>query len=212
MAPSCRPPRSGAMGNETLKHPPPLTHLPPVDSLRPVFRWLAIIALVGLAVQYFGGGRGGPPPGSAAPEIRAPLLGAPEPFQLSAHKGKTVVLDFWATWCPPCQRTLPALQTLHDRYADTDVAIYSVNTDDGRDRAGAISRFVGERGYRFPVILDDGAISRDYRVQAIPTLVIIRPDGVVEEAHVGLLHQDAGAIAESIGEMIEAARKAKPGA
>jgi hypothetical protein len=67
-------------------------------------------------------------------------------------------------------------------------------------------------GTDFPVILDDGAISRDYRVQAIPTLVVIRPDGVVEEAHVGLLHQDASAIAESIGEMIEAARKVQPGA
>jgi thiol-disulfide isomerase/thioredoxin len=200
------------MGNESLKQRGGLTHLPCVDSLRPVFRWLALIALVGLVVQSLAGGRGGPPAGSAAPDIRAPLLGANAPFELSAYRGKTIVLDFWATWCPPCQRTLPALQTLHERYAGTDVAIYSVNTDDGRDRAGAISRFVNERGYRFPVILDDGAISRDYRVEAIPTLVVIRPDGLVEEAHVGLLHQDANAIAESIGEMIEAARKAGPGA
>jgi len=182
-----------------------------VDSLRPVFRSLVIIALVGLAVQFFGGSGGGPRPGTVAPEIRAPLLGAPEPFQLSSHQGKTIVLDFWATWCPPCQRTLPALQVLHERYAGTDVALYSVNTDDGPDRGEAISRFVGERGYRFPVILDDGAISRAYRVRAIPMLVIIRPDGVVEEAHVGLLQQDTDGITESIGDMIEAARKAKPG-
>jgi thiol-disulfide isomerase/thioredoxin len=184
-----------------------------VDSLRPVFRWLLIIGLIGAAVKYYGPGGGGPPTGAPAPAISAPVLGQAAPFELTAHRGRTIVLDFWATWCPPCQRTLPALQQLHDHYKGTDVDVFAVNTDSpdaGRDRL--VGEFLKRRGYGFPVILDGGAISRDYRIQAIPTLVIIRPDGRVEEAHVGLLDDDPKAIFLAISEMIEAARKTPAGA
>ncbi len=184
-----------------------------MDSLRPVFRWLVIIALLGAAVRMYGGGGGGPDEGKPAPAFSAPVLGQPAPFDLTAHRGRTIVLDFWATWCPPCQRTLPALQQLHEQYKGTDVEIYGVNTDQAApDRTQLVGDFIRRRTYTFPVILDDGTISRDYRISAIPTLVIIRPDGRVEEAHVGLLDNDPVAIARGISAMIEGARKTAPGA
>ena len=184
-----------------------------MNSLFPVFRWLVIIGLLGVAVRMYGGGRGGPAEGQPAPSISAPVLGQAAPFDLGAHRGRTIVLDFWATWCPPCQRTLPALQQLHEQYKGTDVDIYSVNTDQAAsDRAQIVGEFLRRRSYSFPVILDDGGISRDYRISAIPTLVIIRPDGQVEEAHVGLLDNDPAAIVRSVNEMVEAARKMTPGA
>lgn len=183
-----------------------------MESLRPVLRWIAVLTLVALAVYLSTGRHGGPPTGVAAPDIQGRLLAGGADFRLADHRGRTLVLDFWATWCPPCQRTLPALQRLHKQYAGSDVHIVSVNTDQGPDREKLVGDFLKRRGYDFPVLLDDGRISQDYQVRSIPLLVIVRPDGVVEEAHVGLLDGDPERLVRALAEKIEAARKLAPGA
>ena len=149
--------------------------------------WIAI-ALVSGAIAFSVLSGDGPPVGRLAPEISAQRLNG-EAFLLSSLRGRVVVLDFWATWCPPCQKSLPALQRVHERYKD-DPAVFvaSVNTDHPVDQKNLLGRFMQARRYDFPVILDDGAksVSNAYRVQSIPTLVVIDAEGLVRKVERGI--------------------------
>ncbi|MSP71348.1 MAG: TlpA family protein disulfide reductase [Myxococcales bacterium] len=170
-------------------------------------RWVAIAVVVGaIALSIVGSPGSGPRPGQSAPGLEAELLDSPTLFDLKDEAGKVVVLDFWATWCGPCQRTLPVLDRLHGRYRESsDVRIISVNTDNGRDRAQAIRAFMKQRGFTFPVVLDDGEATRSYNVQAIPLLVVIKPSG--EVTHVkGGVSESAAAMEERLVELIESLR------
>ncbi len=97
---------------------------------------------------------------------------------LVEHKGKLVVLDFWATWCPHCRRAMPSMQQLHDDYAERGVEIFGINC---RERSSTIDpvAFVREQGYDYPVLIDSGEIAARYRVQGIPAFFVIGPDGKV---------------------------------
>lgn len=153
-----------------------------------VIRWIAIAIVCGALAWSLIGDRGGPSVGSIAPPISVDTLSG-QPFDLAAQKGRVVVLDFWATWCPPCRKSLPVLEKLHQRYAADDrVIIASVNTDAGANRARALQKWMAKRKFTFPVLLEteNKALSTTYRVQSIPTMVVVGTDGVVRHVQVGL--------------------------
>jgi len=172
-----------------------------------VILWLLVAGLVIFMLLQRGGG--GPPIGAPPPSISTPTLKG-ELFQLEEAAGKVVVLDFWATWCPPCQRALPALQLLHKRYKESDeVLILSVNTEGGSPEAlrSFLGVFMKERRFDFPVLLDpQGQISDEYRIKSIPTLVVLSPKGLVHAVHNGLSSNHPRGIAEGIEQMIKAAK------
>jgi thiol-disulfide isomerase/thioredoxin len=159
-------------------------------------RWLGIgVVCVMLAFAIIGG-QGGPPVGQVAPPIEVEMVGGGV-FDLAAQRGRVVVLDFWATWCPPCQVSLPALQRLHERYRGDDrVVIASVNTNSERNRAGALQGWMTQRKFDFPVLLetDDRALSVAYAVEKLPTMVVIGVDGKVADVQVGLPSADVAGI------------------
>jgi peroxiredoxin len=134
--------------------------------------------------------------GCKAPEAGEPahaLSGKPAPdftltaldgqsLHLAALKGKPVVLDFWATWCPPCRKLLPSIQKLHDEMGDK-VAVIGVNDE---DRA-TVQRFVADNHVTVPQALDtDHAVSAAYGVQGIPFTVFIDKDGNIAAVHEGI--------------------------
>lgn len=163
---------------------------------------LLVFAIIG------GGTKGGPEEGSDAVMMQVPLLGAAAPFDMGSLKGKTVLLDFWATHCGPCKRTLPALQKVHERYKDDpSVAIMSVNLDHGRDRDALVRRYMDHYTLNFPVLMDSGALSNAYNVQFIPLLVVIDPNGKVMKSEVGLKGEDTGAIAAQLVATVEQVRE-----
>ena len=87
---------------------------------------------------------------------------------------KTVVLNFWATWCAPCKEELPTLQTLHD-ISDNRTLVLSVNV---REPAPRVARYVQATGLTFPVMLDPkGDLAKRWGVTVFPTTVLIGPDG-----------------------------------
>jgi thiol-disulfide isomerase/thioredoxin len=87
---------------------------------------------------------------------------------------KTVVLNFWATWCAPCKEELPTLQTLHD-ISDHRTLVLSVNV---REPAPRVARYVQATGLTFPVLLDPkGELAKRWGVTVFPTTVLIGPDG-----------------------------------
>ena len=175
--------------------------------LRRILRTASIIAIIVFFVWTWFGPRGGPTEGVRAPILVGTLLNGGE-FDLDEAAGSVTILDFWATWCGPCIRSLPALQILHERYADDPtVRILSVNIDDGAKLKKRIGAFMAERNYDFPVIMDfDKRISRTYRVQTIPTMVVVDPDGIVHKVKVGLLASDPERIVKHVVTIIAAAR------
>ena len=103
---------------------------------------------------------------------------------LSAFENReVVVLDFWATWCQPCIRSMPALQALNEEFAGHGAAFLAVNTGEGPDM---VREFVEEMDFTVRVVLDeDEEISGAYGVRGIPQLIIVGRDGRVEHIELG---------------------------
>jgi len=132
----------------------------------------------------------GEPPESDAP-VPAPgfaleRLDGGEPVDLADLRGKTVVLDFWATWCPPCEFQVPELNRFFDAHrGDSDVAVFGISVDtEGRD---VVQAWVTEKGVRYPVLLGGEDLARRYGAVGFPTLYVIGPDGLLRGQHVGLI-------------------------
>jgi len=104
--------------------------------------------------------------------------------RLSDYRGKVVVLDFWATWCPPCRRALPHLQQLSDQYADQGIVVIGISVDQGG--AKVVKPFVARNGYTFKIVMADDKVHRDFGgVSSIPTTFFITPEGRIAGSFVG---------------------------
>jgi cytochrome c biogenesis protein CcmG/thiol:disulfide interchange protein DsbE len=116
-----------------------------------------------------------PQVGFLAPDFTAPTLRG-ETVTLSELRGKPVVVNFWATWCPPCRAELPHFQASHDaRSAD-----FTLLAVDEREAPEDVARFASRLGLTFSIPLDtDGRIGAEYRVRAYPTTFFIDADGVI---------------------------------
>ena len=107
-----------------------------------------------------------------------------EPISLADFKGKVVILDFWATWCPPCRKEIPGLVTLQRRYQDKGLVIIGVSLD--QQGPSVVKPFMRELGMNYRVVMGDEKIVSDYGgIEAIPTTFIIDRQGKVVTVHQG---------------------------
>jgi thiol-disulfide isomerase/thioredoxin len=121
------------------------------------------------------------------PEFTAPLLDGAT-VHLSDYRGQVVMLNFWATWCPPCRAEMPMLQTASDRYQDQGFVILAVND---AEPVPQIQAFVDRLALRFPIVLDDEErLQRMFGVVGYPTSVFIGRDGTAFATHLGALNSD----------------------
>ena len=104
------------------------------------------------------------------------------PVRLSDLKGKVVLIEFWATWCPPCTMAIPELNALQRKYMDRDFVILSISTDED---ISTVRSYVEENDVLFPVLFDDKNVNSSYGVYTIPTVVIIDENGIVLKNHMG---------------------------
>lgn len=132
----------------------------------------------GIAVQE------APQPGYRAPGFSLRTLDG-ESVSLSDLRGRAVVLNFWATWCPPCRAEMPAFQRLYTRYADRGLMVLGVNATLEDDLA-AVFAFRQQYHLTFPILLDEsGQVNRRYRVTALPTTFFIDSRGMIRDVVVG---------------------------
>jgi thiol-disulfide isomerase/thioredoxin len=101
---------------------------------------------------------------------------------LADLKGKPVVLDFWATWCGPCQAEAPILNKVAQRYKDRLVVV-GVNTSDAPGRAGP---WIQGHGITFPIVYDPDEVAPKYGVENLPTLVLVSKEGKVLAVRTGV--------------------------
>ena len=124
--------------------------------------WLLLVALLPL---------------SAAAEDSAPRL------DLSEYRGKVVVVDFWASWCAPCRRSIPWLNAMQRKYADEGLVVIGVNED---KTAAEAETFLKDVPAGFHVVLDlEGEIARHYGLIAMPSTYVFGRDGQLVARHLG---------------------------
>ena len=107
---------------------------------------------------------------------------------LSDYRGKPVIIKFWATWCPPCLEGLPHYQELFEEYEQSGEAVVlsAVTPGLGRELSQeGVASFMDENSYSFPVLLDNGAVFRQFGIQYYPTFAIISPEGELTESFSG---------------------------
>ncbi len=100
-------------------------------------------------------------------------------------RGKVVVLDFWASWCPPCKASVPHVNKLYEKYKGRGVSVYGINLDTKRQETAA-RRAIKSWGIKYPVLLDSGAVARKFKVVGIPMLVVIDKDGTLKSTGVSI--------------------------
>jgi thiol-disulfide isomerase/thioredoxin len=115
---------------------------------------------------------------------------------LSGYRGKVIVLDFWATWCGPCIRAMPGLQSLHERYNSRGVLVFGVNTWEENNPV----EFMKRSGYTYGLLLKGEGVAQGYRVVSLPTLYVIGVDGTVIHRLRGIDDNLAGLIEKHLKE------------
>ncbi len=112
--------------------------------------------------------------GGPAPPLKLRTLDGAD-LSLADYRGRTVIVNFWATWCAPCVAEMPALQRLRDRLADRGVEVVGVNF---QENAARIRPFLYQYSLSFPVVRDhDGTVRDAWRVNVFPTTFVVAPDG-----------------------------------
>lgn len=108
--------------------------------------------------------------------------------RLSDYRGKVVLVNFWATWCPPCIMEMPVFQDRFEKYGGEDFVILALDAD---ETEAPVQDFIAQNGLSFPVVIDAGAaVYQLYQVRGLPSSFFIDEDGVVRTIHIGVMTEE----------------------
>jgi len=115
--------------------------------------------------------------GNLAPDFQLTTLNGEE-TSLSDYRGSKVMLNFWATWCPPCRAEMPDMEKF---YQDTDIEILAVNLTETENHVNQVQKFADEYELTFPILLDEVIeVATLYAIQPVPTSFMIDSEGVIQ--------------------------------
>lgn len=125
--------------------------------------------------------------GEIAPDFELETLDG-ETAKLSDFRGEKVLLNFWATWCPPCRAEMPDMQKFHE---ETNVNILAVNLIETESSPQNVPEFKDELGLTFPILLDKGSeLTTEYKIMAYPTSFMIDTNGRIQYKAFGAINYD----------------------
>lgn len=123
-----------------------------------------------------------------------------EPIQLEAYRGQIVLVDFWASWCPPCLKSLPAYDRLYREFRERGFSVVAVNVDE--DTQDGIA-FLQDNPVSYPVIADPvGTIGIPYKIRTLPRSFLLSRDGRIIESHRSFDDDDEAALRARIAELL----------
>lgn len=153
-----------------------------------LFKKISALVVVAVGLLLLAACSGGPPPSSVAVGTPAPdftlvnMQG--ERVSLSDYLGQVVVINFWATWCPPCREEKPTMEGLYQQFKDDGLVFLAVNVE--ADGHQVVSQYLLRQSYTFPILLDGKAeVQGLYGVFRYPESYIIDRDGTVVEHIIG---------------------------
>jgi len=160
------------------------------------FGVVILLFLFNNADYLFGGEEpSGPYPPNYVPAVQKSTSTAPDfslttsagkILKLSDYKGKAVIIDFWATWCPPCRKGIPDLVELKKKYGSKGLEIIGVSVD--RETKADVIPFIKDKGINYPVVYADDNIVVNYGgIRAIPTSFVIDKQGKIIASYEGLI-------------------------
>ncbi len=153
----------------------------------------ALLLLAGLAWIFASADRSGastagripaPQKGFLAPEF---LLADPQGarYDFASLRGKPVILNLWATWCPPCREEMPAIEQYYEEYRQQGLVVLAVNATN-QDYPLKVVPFAQQYNLTFPILLDEtGEVSRKYEVRSLPSTYFVNRDGSIAEVVIG---------------------------
>jgi cytochrome c biogenesis protein CcmG, thiol:disulfide interchange protein DsbE len=162
---------------------------------------LSIITLLTPALLAFNTAAFAVEEGDAAPDFNLPSIHANQPaISLTELAGKTIYVDFWASWCAPCLKSLPLYNEMYHKYKDQNFEIVAINVDnpieDGLD-------FLLDTPLDFLIPSDpDGEMAELFEVIGMPTSYLINPQGEVELVHMGFRDGDMAMIEEAVQKIL----------
>jgi peroxiredoxin len=139
--------------------------------------------------------------GEQAPGFSLPTLSG-ETVSLDSLKGKVLLLNFWASWCTPCQEELPEFQKFQEKYQDRGFTVVGINID--KKQANA-AKYVQRFGLSFPVVLDpDSETIRNYRGRSMPISYLVDQNGVIRQVFFGFNPKKLAGMELAIQEALDA--------
>ncbi len=167
------------------------------SNVKTLFRWLPLLLALMLGAAACNHSTEANFP-RVAPSFTLKDLGGRD-VSLHEFGGKVVLLDFWATWCPPCRKSIPELVSLQDRYEDQGLVVIGVSLDDPAKTSDRLLQgFVEKNRMNYPILRGGERVVRDYfgdERLGIPTMFIINRDGEIVDRHVGFV---PGALEEAL--------------
>jgi cytochrome c biogenesis protein CcmG, thiol:disulfide interchange protein DsbE len=156
-------------------------------------QWVIVTALLLAVVACSNGGSGGNTKtnanatahvGQAAPDWTDPLVSGNGSLAMAQLRGKPVFMDFFATWCPPCNAEAPMVNAAYKQYAQQGLQVIGVDVQENAQKA---KQFVDQHQLTYPAVVDSGTLSDQYRINGMPVGVFIDKTGVVRKIEVGQL-------------------------
>ena len=148
-------------------------------------------------------GSGTPPAvgrGSPAPAFELARLEGDSPLALEDLRGRVVLINFWATWCKPCEDEMPAMERLYQTLRAEGLELLAISVDTDPEQ---VARFQRRLQLSFPILLDpDQEVARAYQTFRFPESLLVGPDGVVVERFVGPKDWDAAPYVERIRRLL----------
>lgn len=136
---------------------------------------------------------------SVAPSFQLRALDG-EPLSLEQYRGQVVLVNFWATWCPPCRIEMPGFQQVYEDRRDEGFVVLGISTDQAGERV--VRDFLAERGITYPVAMATGQVVRDFGgIRALPTSFLIDRDGRIRQEVKGYFAEPA--LRMAVGHLLE---------
>jgi len=180
-------------------------------------QWLVVLGIVALlgggliaATRYMGDELFPVSVGSPAPEFHAATLDTTSPPRtktLADYKGQVVLLNVWATWCPPCRVEMPSIEALHRAYGPQGLHVVAVSIDD-KGQEKAVRDFAREFGLTFEILHDPtGAIQKSYQTTGVPETFVIATDGTIRKKLIGAADWNSPANRALVAQLLADARR-----
>ena len=166
--------------------------------------WIVAAAIALLVVVLLVFGSSSPPPvgrGSVAPDFALRGLDSPQPHTLSKMQGHVVLVNFWATWCKPCEDEMPAMERLYRELRPEGFELFAISVGENGD---VVRAFRDRLGLTFPILLDsDKAVATEWQTFAFPESLLVDRDGTILERYVGPREWDGPAYVARLRRLLE---------